>query len=107
MTIGRKEMSVLALSDKATEAIERILARPEVPEGAGVRIASSAPTTDARGPSDLQLGLAAAPDDGDEVIEEAGARVFLEDTVAELLDDKLLDVDRSGEQLRFSISRQW
>ena len=42
MTIGRKEMSVLALSDKATEAIERILARPEVPEGAGVRIASSA-----------------------------------------------------------------
>ena len=41
------------------------------------------------------------------MIEEAGARVFLEDTVAELLDDKLLDVDRSGEQLRFSISRQW
>jgi hypothetical protein len=32
--------------------------------------------------------------------------VFVEDTTALLLDDKVLDADRSGEQARFSIARQ-
>ena len=40
------------------------------------------------------------------MIEERGARVFVEDTAAMLLDDKVLDAERSGEQVRFSIANQ-
>jgi Fe-S cluster assembly iron-binding protein IscA len=97
---------MLALTDEATEAIEGLLSNPGMPEGAGVRIASSAPATDGGASTGLEVALATEPDNGDEVIEEAGARVFLEDTVAELLDDKLLDVDRSGDQVRFSLGTQ-
>jgi iron-sulfur cluster assembly protein len=94
---------MLVLTEDATEAIEGILAAPGMPEGAGVRITAATPTSGASAAVGLQVALAAVPDESDQVIEEAGARVFLEDIVAELLHDKLLDADRDGEQLRFSI----
>lgn len=96
---------MLALTQDATETIEGILAGPEVPDGAGLRIAATNPS-DGDVPSALQVRLAAGPDDHDEVIEEAGARVFVEDAVTEFLDDKLLDVDRDGPQVRFAILGQ-
>ena len=48
-----------------------------------------------------------APQPGDQVLEEAGARVFLEETAAETLDDKVLDaqVDENG-GVQFSITPQ-
>jgi Fe-S cluster assembly iron-binding protein IscA len=101
---------VLALTEEATMTIEEILAEPGIPEGSGVRIATAIPATDPAGNSaaatGLQVGLAATPDANDEVIEERGARVFVEDTAAMLLDDKVLDAERSGEQVRFSIANQ-
>jgi len=104
------DANVLALTEEATVTIEEILAEPGIPEGSGVRIATAVPTTDPAGnaaaATGLQVGLAAAPDAGDEVIEERGARVFVEDTAALLLDDKVLDADRTGEQVRFSIANQ-
>jgi iron-sulfur cluster assembly protein len=96
---------VLTLTQNATEAIEGLLHGPGMPDGAGVRIASAA-AGNGNEPAALQLGLAAGPDDHDEVIEEAGARVFVEETLASMLDDKLLDADREGEQVRFSIIGQ-
>jgi Fe-S cluster assembly iron-binding protein IscA len=96
---------VLALTQDATEVIEGLLAGPGVPDGAGVRIASAHPA-DTDAPSALQVKLAAEPDDHDEVIEESGARVFVEDSVTGFLDDKLLDVDREGDQVRFAILGQ-
>ena len=53
----------------------------------------------------LPLGLA-APDQSDAVIEQEGARLFVEDGVAQLLDDKMLDAHTSGSELRFSIPDQ-
>ena len=101
---------MLALTEEATMTIEEILAEPGLPDGSGVRIATAMPETDPAGnagaETGLQVGLAARPDTNDEVIEERGARVFVEDTAALLLDDKVLDADRSGEQVRFSIARQ-
>ena len=96
---------MLALTHDATETIEGILAGPGVPDGAGLRIATTHPT-DGSVPSALQVHLAVEPGDNDEVIEEAGARVFVEGSVTDFLDDKLLDVDRDGEQVRFSILGQ-
>ena len=48
-----------------------------------------------------------APQPGDQVLEEDGARVFLEETAAETLDDKVLDaqVDDNG-GVQFTISVQ-
>lgn len=96
---------MLALTQDATEVIEGLLAGPGVPDGAGVRIASAYPT-DTDTPAALQVRLAAEPGDHDEVIQESGARVFVEDSVTGFLEDKLLDVDRDGDQVRFSILGQ-
>jgi Fe-S cluster assembly iron-binding protein IscA len=88
---------VLTLTENAATEIRNLIALPEVPDDGGVRIAS-----DETGA--LTLALAGAPAEGDAVIDEQGARVFLEPAAGELLDDKLLDagVDPSG-NVQFSI----
>jgi Fe-S cluster assembly iron-binding protein IscA len=97
---------VLTLTPDATEAIERILEAPSVPDGAGVRIASAAATTDETTGSDLQVTIAEEPDGSDEVIEEEGARVFIEGTVIEFLADKQLDAQVVDERVGFTIAEQ-
>jgi Fe-S cluster assembly iron-binding protein IscA len=95
---------VLTLTNDATEAIERILMAPGVPDGAGLRIAPAAIETDSAVPAGhLQLAVTVEPDRGDQVIEEAGARVFVEDTVAPYLEDKLLDAEVIDEEVRFTL----
>jgi iron-sulfur cluster assembly protein len=75
-----RRRSVLKLTPGATGAIEGILKAPGIPEGAGIRIAAAAPTNSAAAASELQVTVAAEPDDSDQLIEEEGARVFVEDT---------------------------
>jgi Fe-S cluster assembly iron-binding protein IscA len=95
---------VLALTDNATDAIERILAAPGVPMGAGIRIAPGTALSDGgAATNELQLSVADEPADSDEVIEEQGARVFVEDTVSDYLDDKQLDAEVVDERVRFSL----
>lgn len=76
---------MLTLTDNATIEIRNLLEAPAAPDGSGVRIAAD-PTS-----GGLSLSLAAEPLDGDQVLDEEGARVFLEPQVATLLDDKSLD----------------
>ena len=96
---------MLALTNNATDAIERILAAPGVPMGAGIRIAPGTAVSDgAAATSELQLSVAEEPAVGDEVIEEEGARVFVEDTVSDYLDDKHLDAEVIDERVRFSLA---
>ncbi|MGA9859570.1 MAG: iron-sulfur cluster biosynthesis family protein [Solirubrobacteraceae bacterium] len=99
---------MLTLSSDATEAIEQILEAPEVPDGGGLRIAPSGPSADGDGPAGggLQLSVAAEPDTGDEVIEDQGARVFVDGDVSPFLDDKQLDVAVDGETLQFRLGDQ-
>jgi Fe-S cluster assembly iron-binding protein IscA len=91
---------VLTLSDSAATEIRTLVAQPEVPTDGGVRIASSPDGA-------LTLALAGAPSDGDAVVENAGARVFLEPQAGELLADQQLEagVDDEG-QVQFSLARQ-
>ena len=97
---------MLALTSNATDAIERILTAPGVPTGAGLRIAPG-PARDGAAPaSELQLSVAEQPADGDDVIEEQGARVFLEDTVTGYLDDKQLDAEVVDDRVSFSLAGQ-
>jgi hypothetical protein len=96
---------VLAISEDAATAIRGIVGAPGVPEGAGLRITREL-NTDARGEprTDLRLSVVAAPKDGDEVLAEE--RVFVDPEAADLLDDKLLDADVVGDDVRFSLDVQ-
>jgi len=96
---------MLVLTEAAAEAVKSVTSQPQVPEGAGLRIASSAP--DSAGPADLQLTAALVPAQGDQVIEAAGARVFVESQAVAYLEDKVLDaqVDEQG-KAHFSLTVQ-
>jgi len=97
---------VLALTSQATEAIERILTAPGVPDGAGIRIMPVAPNDGEAVTSELQVEVAENPTEGDEVIEHEGARVFVEDSVCGYLADKTLDAVVAEERVRFSLAGQ-
>ena len=96
---------MLVLTEAAAEVVKSVTSTPQAPDSAGLRIASSAPETE--NPGGLRLTAEAGPDTGDQVIEAAGARVFLEPQAAIYLDDKVLDaqVDEQG-MAHFSLGEQ-
>lgn len=87
---------MLVLTDSAAEIVKAITATPEAPEGSGLRIASV--VTQPGNPSELQLAATTGPAEDDQVLDTAGAHVFLEPQAAAYLDDKILDaqVDQEG-----------
>jgi iron-sulfur cluster assembly protein len=100
----RKERDrMLTITDTAAEAIKGIVASPQVPEGAGLRIA-----TRPEGPAEaaFEASVAPVPAEDDRVVEESGAQVFLEPHAAEALDDKVLDAEIEGGEVRFAIGEQ-
>ncbi len=96
---------MLAISEDAAAAIRGIVESEGVPAGAGLRITREE-TTDAAGNArtDLRLSVVAGPREGDEVLE--AERVFVDPGAAALLDDKLLDADYVGDDVRFSLDLQ-
>jgi Fe-S cluster assembly iron-binding protein IscA len=97
---------MLVLTPEATQAIERILKAPGVPDSAGLRIMPVGPTDESDVTSELQVEVAKQPGERDEVIEAKGARVFVEDSLCGYLDDKLLDAEMVQERIRFSLAGQ-
>jgi iron-sulfur cluster assembly protein len=96
---------VLTLTENANNVVKTIVdqAAPNGQEGhAGLRISQDAPDSPA-----LNVMPTEAPQPGDQVLEDSGARVFLEETAAVTLDDKVLDaqVDENG-GVQFSIAPQ-
>lgn len=94
---------MLVITDNAAEAIRGIVATPGVPDGAGLRIAIQEASAQ---PGVLEVSVAAEPEDSDQVVDESGARVFLEQRVVELLDDKQLDAQVEGASVGFTLSEQ-
>jgi len=92
---------MVTMTDNAVAAIRSLTGQPEVPAGAGLRIA-----TDPNAGS-LQLSLAPEPMEGDQVVDSGGARLFLDGDAALLLDDKALDasVDEQG-TVQFALAEQ-
>jgi Fe-S cluster assembly iron-binding protein IscA len=95
---------MLAITETAAEAINSLITASQMPDGAGLRIASL-PETETEG---LELSVAPGPAEQDTVLTGGGATVFLEPIAAQALDDKVLDVERVGdaeeEQYRFAIT---
>jgi iron-sulfur cluster assembly protein len=96
---------MLVLTETAAEAVRSVASTPSASEGAGLRIASS--VDNPREPASLQATAAPGPSQGDQVIEAAGARVFLEPQAAAYLEDKVLDAQFDAEgKAQFSVGTQ-
>ena len=90
---------MLTLTPSAVEAVDALLQNPGVPDEAGLRIAATAA-------SELELGIVAGPAPDDQVIEEGDARVFVDATVAPMLDDARLEAQTEGNQVAFALAPQ-
>ena len=93
---------MLTITDNAVSAIRSLTSQPDLPTETGLRIMKQG-----EGAPSLQLELTEGPAAGDQVVEEGGARVFLEAAAAGVLKDKTLDaqVNEQGD-LAFRISDQ-
>jgi iron-sulfur cluster assembly protein len=78
---------LLAISDGADKVIKQVVSSAQIPDEGAIRI--SAQPIDDEGVS-LELSLVTSPEQGDAIVEQEGANVFGEQTVALLLDDKTL-----------------
>ena len=96
---------MLVLTEAATEVVKSLTSTPQAPEGTGLRIASSGP--DSGDPGALQVTAAAGPGENDQVIDAAGAHIYVEPQAVAYLDDKVLDaqVDSDG-KAHFSLGMQ-
>lgn len=92
---------MLTVTNNAAAAIRSLTSQPDIPDGAGLRIAAD------QSAGALQLSVAPAPEQGDQVVDDSGARLFLDTDAALLLDDKALDatMDEQG-GIQFALAEQ-
>ena len=94
---------MLALTDNAVEAVRSIVSSSdEASETSGLRMVAERAGTQAN----FHLSVVALPAEDDEVVDEQGARVFLEPEAASLLDEKVLDASVEQDQVAFTIADQ-
>jgi Fe-S cluster assembly iron-binding protein IscA len=94
---------MLTLTDRAVNAVKEIVATSEADsDTGGLRMAAN-PTASA---SNFQISVAALPGEDDQVVEEHGARLFLDQQAAQLLDDKVLDAIVEPDQVAFTLADQ-
>jgi iron-sulfur cluster assembly protein len=96
---------MLTITEPAATAIRTLVSSADLPDGAGLRIDASEQD------DGLELAVVPEPQDTDTVVEDSGAAVFLAPAAAEVLDDKVLDIeqvaDEDGQaQLRFAVAPQ-
>jgi len=87
---------MLTLTDNASTIVKEISA--QIPDAAGLRITSES----ADQPS-FEVEPAAAAEPGDEVVEQDGATIYLDEAANLQLDDKVLDAAVEGDQVRFAL----
>ncbi len=82
---------MLTLTENACSIVKRYTDHPETPDAAGLRITATAE-------AQLAVTTADEPVAGDELVEQDGARVYLDARAAQQLEDKVLDagIDESG-----------
>lgn len=90
---------MLTLTENACTIVKQITTAPDAPETAGLRISGA--------DEGFALAAAGAPEAGDEIVEQGGATVYLDEAAAQQLDTMVLDagVDDSG-NLQFGLMAQ-
>jgi Fe-S cluster assembly iron-binding protein IscA len=98
----KEKALVLTLTENASTVVKTLVDQTGGAEEGGLRISQDAPDSPA-----LHVIPSEAPQPGDQVLEEDGARVFLEEIAADTLEDKILDaqVDDQG-GVQFTIAPQ-
>ena len=93
---------MLTLTENASTIVRDITAQPGMSETAGLRI-----TTELGDQSAFAISAAEQPQADDQVVEQAGATIYLDQDSAQLLDDKILDaaVDNEG-KVEFALGLQ-
>ena len=91
------------LTEEAQGAIRSIVEEAGVGPNGGLRISGA---NEGNGETALEFDVTHGPADGDEVVTDGGATVFLDETASALLTDKLLDVHAHGDHFHFSIDEQ-
>ena len=91
---------MLTLTENAQTAIKTLTSEAGLPEDGGVRIAM------ADGGSELQMALSPEPAAGDQVIDTDGARVFVAEETAPMLDAQELDATETEQGTGFSLRQQ-
>ncbi|HEY2692811.1 MAG TPA: Fe-S cluster assembly protein HesB [Streptosporangiaceae bacterium] len=82
---------MLTLTDRAAATIRSLTAQPGIPEDTGLRM--SLQDSD---PGTLTLSLE-GPQPDDAVVEDSGARVFIQRDAASIVDDRQLDAQLDEE----------
>lgn len=93
---------MLTITADAATAIKGIVETADV-GGGGLRIYAE-PQNESE--ASLEIALAPEPGPSDQVIDAEGATIYLEPNAADFLDDKQLDADVEGDQIRFSVIDQ-
>lgn len=92
---------MLTLTDNAQSVITGIVDGAQAPQTGGIRISQ-----DAEG-AGLSVTVANAPEADDQVVEAAGAKVFLDPDAAIALDDKVLDASAQPDgRVDFAVGQQ-
>ena len=76
---------MLSLTNNAAHVVHDLTERAGLPDDGGMRIAEAAES------GAFELSLVQGPVDGDQLIEQEGARVFVAPAAADLLADQQLD----------------
>jgi len=87
---------LLTLTEQAQTAVRTLTQDPQAPETAGLRIMP--------GTEGLELMLVAEPVAGDALIEDEGARVFVEPQAAQLLQEQTLDAQVEDGNFNFFLT---
>jgi iron-sulfur cluster assembly protein len=93
---------VLVVTEQAAEEIRSIVEEAEAGPAGGLRIVGVGDGDD----TELEFGVADGPDDGDTVVTQSGASVFLDAVAANALSDRVLDVEAHGDHVHFSLDEQ-
>jgi Fe-S cluster assembly iron-binding protein IscA len=94
---------MLKITEQAQEAIRGICEEGGAGAEGGLRITG---TTSEGGETELEFEVVEASVDGDDVVRQGDAVVFLDETASAILSDKTLDVHAHGDHFHFSIDEQ-
>lgn len=94
---------MLTLTETASNVVKAIIDQNPDVENAGLRINSEGTATNA----ELGVSVAEAPEASDQVLEQDGARVFLDEGATIALADKVLDAQVASDgSVSFAIGQQ-
>lgn len=94
---------MLQVTDSAVSALEEARTGQGVPDDHGVRIGT---VPDPNGQPAIALGFVETPQEGDQLVEEAGTQIFLAPELVEPLSTMVIDVEDTPEGAQLAIRPQ-